>query len=243
LPKPKQQNSFFREARARCEWLRTRPERFPDLYDQKKLQRRAPTRSVAEGYVRIMDAFLSAMDLESQRVGTPLHDGSIRGMSEATIAIRTGLGDPRQRRPDHWLGRKRIQMRIRELREAGLIFWGRPEYWAKHRACNRREKIAKGPKAGLWRLYASVRRVARKFFEAIGLSTRLDAEIADLKRRRAAGDVPPTVDVLRRRERDREIKRRQRERQRARLLAEPGVLAYRVGGRLAPNQARRPKRE
>ncbi len=226
----KQQNSFFREARRRCNWLATRPEKFPSLFDPKRLRRRRPARSKLQAYAKIMALHMKHMVLECQRVGVPKADGSVLGLSEAQIAMRTGLGDPRIRRKDHWKGRRLIAMRIRELREAGLLT--PPKAWKIGKATNPRYLVEQGPKAGTWRLYPSVRRIALAFFKLIHLDRRLEAEIDDLRRRRAAGEVAPIVDVQLRRARDRAIKARQRERRRAEqqilLVPSRAVAAKRV---------------
>ena len=206
--KRKQQNNYFRTLVERCEWLSTQPERFPSLY--KTIWRRVPSRRVRESYAAIMAEHCRTMDLESRRCGTPREDGSVFGLSEKHIAIQTNLGDPRQRsqRPNskHWRGRRVVQRRIRELRQAGLLEWGRPEWVAAGKACNPRALIEKGPRAGTYALFPSVRAVTLNFVKAVELDERLPIEIDDLKRRRAAGQVAPIVNVFLRRARDRRIK-------------------------------------
>ena len=213
---PKQQNSFLRELHRRCNWLVTQPQLFPELYAD-------PQAHALDG-ARQRDAKIVAehcrlMDLESQRVGTPRDDSSVYGLGEKNIALRTGLGDPRvQTKNGHWRGRRVIQRSIHTLREAGILFWGDGELIKKGLACNPRFEIKKGPKAGTWRLYPSVRRVAKWFIAGVKLDRRLTAEIEDLQRRRAAGTVDQIVDVYRRRARDRGIKARQRNRAREERL-------------------------
>lgn len=224
----KKQNDFLTTGLERCEWLVSKPERFPSLY--KGIWRRIPSRKVREAYAAIMREHWRAMDIESQRCGAPREDGSFFGLSEKIIALRTGLGDPRERRslpgrernPEskHWRGRRRVQHRIAELRLAGLLWWGRGDLQARGLACNPRVKIERGRHAGSYRLYPSVRQVSDAFLKAILLDRRLPFEIDDLKRRRAAGQVAPVVDVFRRRARDRHIKRAWR----ARLAAERGEI-------------------
>ncbi len=220
----KKQNDFLTTGLERCEWLISKPERFPSLY--KGIWRRIPSRKVREAYAAIMREHWRTMDIETQRCGSPREDGSIFGLSEKIIALRTGLGDPRvnsvARNPEskHWRGRRRVQHRIAELRKAGLLSWGRADLQAKGRACNPRALIEKGPRAGTYALYPSVREVTDVFVKAVLLDRRLPIEIDDLKRRRAAGQVAPIVDVFKRRQRDRVIKRAWR----ARLAAERGQV-------------------
>ena len=159
---PKQQNSFLRELRRRCNWLVTQPQLFPELYPD--VRRRMPSIVRRRRDAKIMAEHCRLMDLESQRVGTPRDDSSVYGLGEKNIALRTGLGDPRvQTKNGHWRGRRVIQRSIHTLREAGILFWGDGELIKKGLACNPRFEIKKGPKAGTWRLYPSVRRVAKWF--------------------------------------------------------------------------------
>jgi hypothetical protein len=213
----KQQNSFFRELRRRCNYLVTAPERFPELYPD--VGRRMPSLRRRRGLAKVMAEHCRMMDLESRRVGTPRADGSVYGLGEKNLAIRTGLGDPRTAtEAGHWRGRRVVQNRVRELRVAGMLEWGRGDLIAKKRACNPRFEIKTGPKAGLWRMFPSVRAVADKFIERLALQVRRGKEIEDLQRRRAEGKVMPVVDVFRRRARDREIKARQRNKAREERL-------------------------
>lgn len=224
----KKQNDFLSTGLERCEWLISKPERFPSLY--KAIWSRIPSKKVRKQYAAIMAEHWRAMDIESQRCGSPRADGSFFGLSEKILALRTGLGDPRERRTlpgrernpnsKHWRGRRVMQHRIAELRQANLLWWGRGDLQARGLACNPRAFIEKGRHAGSYRLYPSVRQVSKSFLQAIQLDRRLPYEIDDVKRRRAEGKVAPVVDVFRRRQRDRQIKRAWR----ARMAAERGQI-------------------
>lgn len=215
----KDPNQYIRTLVERAEWLITQPERFPALY--KTIWRRVPARKVREQYAAIMAEHGRTMDIESRRAGSPRADGSVFGVSERVLAIRTNIGDPRvEYDSGHWRGRRVVQHRIRELRQAGYLEYGRPEWVALGRACNPRELITKGPRAGTYALYPSVRLVGEKYLQAVLLDRRLPIEVEDLRRRRAAGQVAPIVDVFKRRARDREIKRAWR----ARLATERGQV-------------------
>lgn len=178
-----------------------------------------PSLKKRRGHAAIMGLHCQMMDLESQRVGSPREDGSFHGLSEKQIALRTGLGDPRVKtKHGNWKGRRTIQRYIHELRVAGMLWWGKGNLIARGLACNPRHEITKGPKAGTWQLFPSVRRVSIWFITRVQLNRTFTAELDDLRRRRAAGQVSPIVDIHRRRARDREIKMRQRAREREERL-------------------------
>lgn len=220
--------------------LETRPELFPELYDPEGLRRRAPRRELRQSFSKIMAEHWRVMDLESRRAGTPKADGEVFGISEKVLAVRTKLGDPRVETKGvgpsgkhwkNWRGRRRIQDRLRRLRDAAFLEGhkaeqergGAPTEPAKimrRRPSNRRHLVEKGPRAGTWRYYPAVRRIALKFMARIKLDRTWAAEKDDLLQRRARGEVDPIVDVQRRRARDREIKFRQRERKRELRLLE-----------------------
>lgn len=209
MPK-KQQSSFFVELRRRCNQLRTHWEKFCP-------GRRAPRREKLIAWAKILAAHVDVADLESRRCGVPRIDGSFYGLSEAQIAIRTGLGNPRKRYKGHnnWEGRRKISQRIRELREMRLLDW--PAKWklgGKRPATNPRHKIEKGPKKGQWRLYPAVRQVGEKFIALVQLDKHRAAAIEALRAKRAAGELAPLVDRKRARARWREVKFRQRQKAR-----------------------------
>src|SRR6185437_9183469 len=216
----KRRPSFINRARKRTDLLVTNPELFPELYDPEKLRRRMVPLRVRQQHAAILAEHLGVMDRETRRCGSPSGDGSMFGLSEKQIANRTGWGDPRTARRSakghmRWRGRRTQQRHLREERIAGYLEWGKPEQIAARRACNPRHIIERGRHAGRWRLYPSVRKVSWKLLERLRLDKTLRKEVEDLKRRRAAGLIPPIVDVQLRRARDRQIKRRQRAKQRA----------------------------
>lgn len=182
--------------------------------------RRMPPLRIRRQHAAILEQHFRVMDLETQRCGSPREDGSFWGLSEKVIALRTGIGDPRVKTKFGWQGRSRVQKRIRELRYAGLLHWGRGDLIKRGLACNPRGEITKGPRKGEYRCYPSVRRVSPWVFERLQLNRTFAAELRDLSARRAEGKVDPIVDVFKRRARDREIKMRQRAREReSRLFA------------------------
>lgn len=205
----KKKPSFFALLRERCEWFETRPQLFPELYGD--VSKRWPDHRVLKSNRRMMEELTGVADLETMRVGTPRADGSVYGLTEANLAVRTGLGDPRVRgRQKHWRGRRVVQRCLKRLREGGCISWGKPEWWEKGRACNPRVRIKTGPHAGDYRIYPSVRVISEGLLRRLRVDISWTRAIEQLKLRRAAGLVPPIVDVQRRRARDREIKRRVR---------------------------------
>lgn len=216
----KQQPEYIRTLAERAQLLVDEPDRFPSLYSG--LWRRVPSRKVRQQYAAIMAEHGRMMDVESRRCGSPRADGSTFGLSEKVLALRIGIGDPRHTNPQnkHWRGRRVLQHRIAELRAADLLEWGRPEWRAAGRACNPRARIEKGPRAGTFALYPSVRQISMKYLQAVSLDRRLPIEVEDLRRRRADGKVRPIVDVFRRRARDRQIKAAWR----TRLAAERGQV-------------------
>src|SRR5579864_1235210 len=119
-----------------------------------------PALRVRKQHAAILREHFKTMDLESQRCGSPLADGSFFGLSEKVLAIRTGIGDPRQKTKWGWKGRSTLQARVRELRYAGLLHWGRGDLIKGGKACNPRGLITKGPRKGEYHLYPSVRRVS-----------------------------------------------------------------------------------
>jgi hypothetical protein len=212
----KQQSKFFRTLPARCKRLVTAPQQFRELYPD--ADKRMPSLRTRQGHAKIMALHCQMMDLESQRVGSPRVDGSFHGLSEKQIALRTGLGDPRVKtgKPENgnWKGKRTVQRYIHQLRSAGMLWWGKGSLIERGLACNPRYKLEKGPKAGTYRLFPSIRKVSLWFIERVQMNRTYAAEVDDLRRRRAGGQVSPIVDIHRRRARDREIKMRQRARER-----------------------------
>ncbi|HET7485847.1 MAG TPA: hypothetical protein VFJ64_10805 [Solirubrobacterales bacterium] len=214
-----------------CELLETHPERFPELYG--KVKKRWPDRRVRKADALLMAAECRMMDSVDRRVGLPRRDGSVLGRSLAVLAIETGLGDPTKTRTywdkrlgrwrNDWRGRRKILRRFERLHMVGFLEGGNPrdsERRSEQLVLSRRQtprnprwQIKKGPRAGSYVSYPTVRKIGMPFIERVRLDIRFKHDAEDVAAYRK-GHLDHFIDVHARRARDRAIKARQREKAR-----------------------------